>query len=178
MSMSDAIFQRGWWLNPTKIREVPKVASREVSGWSHAYYLVGVFVLGFGLFNFAELPLGWKDRVPQVTTYLEATVELGPEWVLPAIWTQKLVELALGLVAAAGLVRRNVQLLTVSIIGWMMVFTLWTFMDVWAADRAELQEHTLYFTAFAQLLILIGVVSVADSVRAWLRRQGDQALVS
>lgn len=63
------------------------------------------------------------------------------------------------------------RLLSLSIVGWMLVFTFWSFMDVWAADRAELQEHTLYFAAFAQLLLLIIVVSVADAVRAWLRAQ-------
>lgn len=143
-------------------------AGPRTPNWSPIYSLIGLFILGFGLFNFVELPLGWKDRVPQITTYLEATVGLGPEWARPVLWAQKLVELALGLLAAVALVRRDARLLTFSIVGWMLVFTFWTFMDVWAADRAELQEHTVYFAAFAQLLLVIVVISVADAVRAWL----------
>lgn len=171
MSISDTVSSQEPTPRPTITRLKAKITGCKTSGWSCAYSLIGFFILGFGLFNFAELPLGWKDRIPQVTTYLEVTVGLGPEWVLPTLWAQKLVELTLGLVAALSLVRRDVRLLTLSIVGWMLVFTFWTFMDVWAADRAELQEHTLYFTAFAQLLILIGVVTIADNVRAWLRRQ-------
>lgn len=147
------------------------LGGRGTPAWSPVYYLVGVFIVGFGLFNFVELPLGWKDRIPQITTYLEATVGLGGSWARPVLWAQKLVELALGLVAAAALLRRDVRLLAASIVGWMLVFTFWTFMDVWAADRAELQEHTVYFAAFSQLLLLIVVVSAADAARAWLHRQ-------
>ena len=148
-------------------------ASGRVLAWSPIYVFIGVFLLVFGVFNFVELPLGWKDRIPQVTRYLEATVGLGAGWVLPALWAQKLVELALGVVAALSLIRRDARLLAASIGGWMAVFTFWAFMDIWAADRVELQEHTVYFAVFALLLVLIPVLQVVHGVRAWLHAQED-----
>jgi hypothetical protein len=132
---------------------------------------IGVFLLVFGVFDFVELPLGWKDGILQVTRYLEATVGLDAGWVLLALWAQKLVELALGVVAALSLIRRDARRLAAGIGGWMVVFTFWAFMDIWAADRVELQEHAVYFAVFALLLVLIPVLQVVRGVRSWLHAQ-------
>ncbi|WP_146173695.1 hypothetical protein [Saccharothrix carnea] len=146
------------------------MADRSVFGggapWSRLFIPVGVFLAVFGVLNFAELPLGWKDRQQQVGRYLDATLELGPDWVLPVIWFAKLVELALGLLAVAALVRRSTRWLAAAVVGWLGWFTAFTVMDVWAADRVELQEHTVYFAMFAVLLGLIFVVSVVERVLA------------
>lgn len=129
------------------------------AAWSRLFIPVGVFLAVFGVLNFAELPFGWKDRQQQVGRYLDATLELGADWVMPVIWIAKLVELVLGLVAVAALVRRSTRWLAAAVVGWLAWFTLFTVMDVWAADRVELQEHTVYFAMFAVLLVLIFVVS-------------------
>jgi hypothetical protein len=45
-------------------------------------------------------------------------------------------------------------------------------LDVWAADRAELQEHTLYFAAFAQMLTIVVVLVAVGRIKGvWPRRQ-------
>lgn len=45
-------------------------------------------------------------------------------------------------------------------------------LDVWAADRAELQEHTLYFAAFAQMLTIVVVLGAVGRIKGvWPRRQ-------
>lgn len=121
------------------------------------------------MFNWAELPLGWKDRTEQITRYLNNTVGWGSEWVDPVLWTQESVELALGIVAAVALVRRDVRWLVASIVGWMGVWTYMSFFDVWAEDRVELQEHTVYFVVFTLLLAIVFVVSLADQAvrRLW-----------
>lgn len=143
-------------------------ASEAGTAWHGAFALIGLFLVVFGIMNFAELPLGWKDRTEQVTRYLTTTVGLGPEWVRPALWVQKAIEASFGVLALVGLVRRNTRWLVASIGGWMLVFTGWAAMDVWAADRAELQEHTLYFAAFCQMLIAIVVLPVARDLKLWL----------
>jgi hypothetical protein len=140
--------------------------------WSRLFVPVGVFLGAFGVLNFAELPFGWKDRQEQIGRYLDATVGLGADWVMPVIWFAKLVELALGLVAVAAVVRRSAPWLAGATAGWLVWFTGFSAMDVWAADRAELQEHTVYFAMFAVLLGLIFVVSAAQRV---LRRLDDTA---
>lgn len=132
--------------------------------WSRLFLPVGVFLGAFGVLNFAELPFGWKDRQEQIGRYLDATVGLGADWVMPVIWFAKLVELALGVVAIVALVRRSVRWLAAATAGWLVWFTVFSAMDVWAADRAELQEHTVYFVMFAVLLGLILIVSAAEEV--------------
>ncbi|WP_170232228.1 hypothetical protein [Saccharothrix saharensis] len=132
--------------------------------WSRLFTPIGVFLALFGLLNFAELPLGWKDRQQQVGRYLDATLDLGPDWVLPVIWLAKLVELVLGVIAGAAVVRRSAKWLAAAVLGWLAWFTAFSAMDVWAADRAELQEHTVYFVMFAVLLGLIHVVSAVEQV--------------
>lgn len=134
--------------------------------WSRLFLPIGVFLVLFGVLNAAELPLGWKDRQQQFGRYLDATLGLGVDWVLPLIWLVKLVELALGLVAAAAVLRRSTRWLAAAVIGWLGVFTAFAAMDVWAADRVELQEHTVYFVMFAVLLGLIFVVSAVEQVLA------------
>jgi uncharacterized membrane protein len=60
-------------------------------------------------------------------------------------------------------------------LGWMIVMTGMTTMDIWVDDRAELQEHTVYFAAFAQLLIVVivlGLVTPAADLVARLRNTG------
>jgi hypothetical protein len=42
--------------------------------------------------------------------------------------------------------------------------------DIRAADRAELLEHTSYFAAFTLLLAMVVVVQTAARFRAWLQR--------
>lgn len=144
--------------------------------WHRLFLPIGVFLAGFGVFNWAELPLGWKDRTEQITRYLNNTVGWGSEWVGPVLWTQKSVELALGIMAIVALVRRDVRWLVASIVGWMGVWTYSSFLDVWAEDRAELQEHTVYFVVFTLLLAIVFVVSVADQAarRLWPAER-DQA---
>ncbi|XVS62867.1 hypothetical protein ACQPYE_32095 [Actinosynnema sp. CA-299493] len=134
--------------------------------WSRLFLPIGVFLALFGVLNAVELPLGWKDRQQQVGRYLDATLGLGADWVLPVIWLVKVVELALGLVAVAAVLRRSTRWLTAAVVGWLGWFTAFTAMDVWAADRAELQEHTVYFVMFAVLLGLIFVVSAVEQVLA------------
>ena len=142
--------------------------------WDRTHLLVALFVAAFGIANFLELPLAWKDRTDQVATYLEATggfgVGLGIAAIPALLWTMKGIELALGLVAVAGAARRSPQLVVASVVGWMGVFLTWTVLDVWAADRAETQEHTLYFAAFSQLLLLVLVTGLMGRVREWLAR--------
>jgi len=133
-------------------------------GWPRIFVPIGVFLAVFGVLNFAELPLAWKDRGGQITRYLDATVGLGPDWVTPTLWLAKGVELALGLVAIYALVRRSTGWLAAAVVGWMAWFTLFTAMDVWAADRAELQEHTVYFVMFSVLLAVIFIVSATRDV--------------
>jgi hypothetical protein len=132
--------------------------------WSRLFLPVGVFLALFGVLNFAELPLGWKDRQQQVGRYLDATLDLGVDWVMPVIWLAKLVELGLGLVAVVAVLRRSTPWLNAAVVGWLAWFTAFTAMDVWAADRAELQEHTVYFVMFAVLLGLVFVVSAVERV--------------
>ncbi|WP_367137082.1 hypothetical protein [Saccharothrix sp. HUAS TT1] len=127
---------------------------------------IGVFLALFGVLNFAELPLGWKDRQQQVGRYLDATLNLGADWVMPIIWLVKLVELALGLLALAALVKRDTRWLSAAVVGWLAWFTVFSAMDVWAADRVELQEHTVYFVMFAVLLGMIHVVSAVEQFLA------------
>jgi hypothetical protein len=134
--------------------------------WSRLFLPVGVFLALFGVLNFAELPLGWKDRQQQVGRYLDATLDLGVDWVMPVIWLAKLVELGLGLVAVVAVLRRSTPWLNAAVVGWLAWFTAFTAMDVWAADRAELQEHTVYFVMFAVLLGLVFVVSAVERVLA------------
>ncbi|MEV8436785.1 hypothetical protein AB0425_05380 [Actinosynnema sp. NPDC051121] len=134
--------------------------------WSRLFLPVGVFLALFGVLNFAELPLGWKDRQQQVGRYLDATLDLGVDWVMPVIWLAKLVELGLGLVAVVAVLRRSTRWLNAAVVGWLAWFTAFTAMDVWAADRAELQEHTVYFVMFAVLLGLVFVVSAVERVLA------------
>jgi hypothetical protein len=134
--------------------------------WSRLFLPIGVFLALFGVLNFAELPLGWKDRQQQVGRYLDATLDLGVDWVMPVIWLAKLVELGLGLVAVVAVLRRSTPWLNAAVVGWLAWFTAFTAMDVWAADRAELQEHTVYFVMFAVLLGLVFVVSAVERVLA------------
>lgn len=134
--------------------------------WSRLFLPIGVFLALFGVLNFAELPLGWKDRQQQVGRYLDATLDLGVDWVAPVIWLAKLVELGLGLVAVVAVLRRSTGWLNAAVVGWLAWFTAFTAMDVWAADRAELQEHTVYFVMFAVLLGLVFVVSAVERVLA------------
>jgi hypothetical protein len=139
------------------------------AAWSRMFLPIGVFLALFGVLNFAELPLGWKDRQQQVGRYLDATLELGADWVMPVIWLAKLVELALGLVAVAAVLRRSTRWLAAAVVGWLAWFTLFTVMDVWAADRVELQEHTVYFVMFA---VLLGLIFVVSAVERFLRSRG------
>ena len=145
--------------------------STHAADWNQLFLLVGLFLAVFGLMNFAELPLGWKDRVPQISRYLAATVGLGAEWATPVLWATKSVEATLGLAAVIGLLRRDVRWLIASLLGWLGVFIGFSALDVWAADRAELQEHTLYFAGFAQLLVVVVVLQAVGRVSAWLRRE-------
>lgn len=131
--------------------------------WTRVILLIAVFLAVFGIANFLELPLGWKDRHDQVARYLSATVSLGNAWVLPVLWAQKIIEGALGMLALAGALRRDVRLVTASVVGWMAVMTTFTFMDVWAADRGELQEHTVYFGIFALMVMVIAVAGRTES---------------
>ncbi|MFI9011709.1 hypothetical protein ACIGNX_31180 [Actinosynnema sp. NPDC053489] len=140
--------------------------SRGGAGWSRLFTPIAVFLALFGVLNFAELPLGWKDRHQQVGRYLDATLGLGADWVTPVIWLAKLAELGLGLVAVVALLTRGTRWLTAAVVGWLAWFTLFSAMDVWAADRAELQEHTVYFVMFAVLLGLVHVVTAVDRVLA------------
>ncbi|MGP3955661.1 hypothetical protein ACTWPT_06650 [Nonomuraea sp. 3N208] len=140
---------------------VERLLNVKEAGWPRIFVPIGVFLAAFGVFNFAELPLGWKDRVPQITRYLEATVGLGAEWVPAALWTAKTVELALGVIAIIALVRRHIGLLATAVLGWMAWFISFSALDVWAADRAELQEHTVYFVMFTVLLVILLVVNAA-----------------
>lgn len=137
--------------------------------WHRVFVPIAVFIAGFGVFNWAELPLGWKDRTEQITRYLNNTVGWGSEWVDPVLWTQKSIELVLGIIAVVALVRRDVRWLVASLVGWLGVWTVMSFVDVWAEDRAELQEHTVYFVVFTLLLAIVFVVSLADNVarRLW-----------
>jgi Putative peptidoglycan binding domain len=146
------------------------VTTPSILAWSRIFLLIGVFLMVFSLTNFIELPLGWKDRVPQFTRYLNATLGLGSAWVMPTLWLVKGVEAALGIIALVGLVRRNPYILMACIAGWMIECTGFTFMDVWAADRAELVEHTTYFVLFAQLLATVFLVGIASRIRPWLQR--------
>jgi hypothetical protein len=140
--------------------------------WHQVFALVALFLVVFGLMNFAELPLGWKDRTEQISRYLAATVGLGPEWALPTLWAMKGLEALLGVAALIGLIRREARWVTASIVGWMAVMIGFAAMDVWAADRAELQEHTLYFAAFAQMLMVVIVLRAVGGIKAvWLRGQ-------
>jgi hypothetical protein len=125
---------------------------------------IGIFLAIFGVLNFAELPLGWKDRHAQISRYLDATVGLGADWVMPVLWLAKGTELILGLIAIVALARRSVRWLAAAVVGWMAWFTAFSVMDVWAADRIELQEHTVYFAMFTVLLTVIFVVSAAGRV--------------
>ncbi|MDP9375019.1 MAG: hypothetical protein M3Q65_21740 [Chloroflexota bacterium] len=141
--------------------------------WHHAFTAIALFLIVFGLFNFAELPLGWKDRGPQISRYLAATVGLGPAWVPAALWLTKSVEGLLGLAALVGLLRRDSRWLVATLVGWQGVMIGFSVMDVWAADRAELQEHTLYFAGFAQLLMVLIVLETATRVARWLRPRAE-----
>jgi hypothetical protein len=134
--------------------------------WSRLFLPIGVFLALFGVLNAVELPFGWKDRQQQFGRYLDATLGLGVDWVMPVIWLVKLAELALGLVAVVAVLRRSTRWLNAAVVGWLAWFTAFTAMDVWAADRAELQEHTVYFVMFAVLLGLIFVVSAVEQVLA------------
>lgn len=136
--------------------------------WHWGFFPISGFLVLFGLLNFAELPLGWKDRVPQITTYLDATAGLGREWVMPTLWSAKLVEAAIGMVALIALVRRDTRCLLMAVVGWLVVFTGYAGMDIWAADRAELLEHTSYFAAFSMLLVVVLALSLMREVRAGL----------
>ena len=138
------------------------------NAWHQVFALIAVFLVVFGLMNFAELPLGWKDRTEQINRYLSATVGLGSEWVLPALWVMKTVEGLLGLAALVGLIRRDARWVAASIVGWMAIMTGFAAMDVWAADRAELQEHTVYFAAFALMLMIVVVLQAAGSLSRFL----------
>ncbi|MFC6089103.1 hypothetical protein [Saccharothrix lopnurensis] len=138
------------------------MVDRSAPGWSRLFLPIGVFLGIFGVFNFAELPLGWKDRQEQVGRYLDATLALGADWVMPVIWLAKLVELALGLLALAATARRDTRWLAAAVVGWLAWFTLFSAVDMWAADRVELQEHTVYFVMFAVLLGMIHVVSAVE----------------
>lgn len=129
--------------------------------WHELVTLIAVFIGVFGLANFLELPLGWKDRQEQIGTYLDATIGSAPGLILPLLWAQKCVEGALGLMALTGLLRRSVRLVTASIAGWMVVMIGFAFADVWAADRKELQEHTVYFGIFALMfMVIVGVRAI------------------
>ncbi len=141
--------------------------------WHHGFAAIALFLIVFGLFNFAELPLGWKDRGPQISRYLAATVGLGPEWVPAALWLTKGVEGLLGLAALVGLLRRDSRWLVATLVGWLGVMIGFSVMDVWAADRAELQEHTLYFAGFAQLLMVLIVLETATRGARWLRPRAE-----
>jgi hypothetical protein len=146
------------------------LTSRERLPWSRLFVLVALFLGVFGLMNFAELPLGWKDRVPQISHFLAVTVHLGPQWAKQVLWLTKTSEGLLGLLAIVGLVRRDVRWLLASIAGWMVMMIGYSFMDVWAADRAELLEHSSYFAAFAMMLTVVIVVVTAAKAKEWLRR--------
>ncbi|MEV2275494.1 hypothetical protein AB0I72_07895 [Nocardiopsis sp. NPDC049922] len=138
--------------------------------WHWAFALIGAFMVLFGVLNFAELPLGWKDRTDQIGGYLDATVGLGPEWVPATLWGMKSIELLLGLVALVAVARRDPRFLVAAILGWMVVMTGMAGMDIWANDRAELQEHTVYFAAFAQLLIVVVALGLVRPARHLLAR--------
>ena len=166
-----AVGRNLFWSVAERISAVAAPARTRTAEWNQVFLVIGLFLTVFGLLNFAELPLGWKDRMPQISRYLEATVGLGSAWAGPVLWANKSVEALLGLAALLGLLRRDVRWLVASIVGWMGVFIGFTVMDVWAADRAELEEHTLYFAGFAQLLMVIVVLQTVASVRVWLRRQ-------
>jgi hypothetical protein len=159
--------------------------------WDRFYVVIGSFLVIFGIMNFAELLLGWKDRTEQFTRYLSKTVAplLGfdaADGVQPALWGVKSVELLLGLVALAGTVaawrgsyRIAMRVLAVATSGWLVVFSGMSAMDVWAADRAELQEHTLYFVGFAMLLLVVLGVYLARRLSDVLPRlEGVIARVS
>lgn len=137
-------------------------------GWHWAFWFVGAFLVLFGLLNFAELPLGWKDRVPQISRYLAATFDLGPQWALPTLWFLKAAEGLLGLLALVGLLRRDTRCLVAAVLGWLVVFAGYSGMDVWADDRLELLEHSLYFAGFSLLLLVLLVLSVLGGVLATL----------
>ncbi|MCP3757043.1 hypothetical protein [Streptomyces sp. TBY4] len=76
----------------------------------------------------------------------------------------------MGILALVALLRKNAMLLICVIAGWMAQFTFFAAMDVWAADRGELQEHTVYFVVFTQLLATVLVIALAARVRQWLQR--------
>lgn len=148
--------------------------------WNGFLLGIGVFMASFGVMNFAELVFGWKDRHEQFQRYLSKTVASAFDFdaqsaVTPVLWTVKSVELVLGLVAlvaVAAAIRGNAERATrwlaLSIAGWMVEFTAMTMMDVWAADRVELQEHTLYFVGFAMLLLVIVGTRLAHRLSALL----------
>ena len=150
--------------------------------WNRFYVVIGSFLTVFGVMNFAELLFGWKDRTEQFTRYLSKTFAplLGfdaAQGVDPALWAMKSVELVLGLVALAGVVsawrgvfRAATRYLAAATSGWLIVFTGMSAMDIWAADRAELQEHTLYFVGFAMLLLVVLGVHLAQRLTEALPR--------
>ncbi|XVV01755.1 hypothetical protein ACQPW3_30795 [Actinosynnema sp. CA-248983] len=149
---------------------MPDAPRATAVGWSRLFVPVALFLAAFGLLNFAELPFGWKDRRQQFGRYLEATLDLGPDWIMPVLWLVKLGELTLGLIAVVALTRRSTRWLAAAVIGWMAVFTAFSVMDIWAADRVELQEHTVYFVMFTVLLVLLFAVSAAERFRVILER--------
>lgn len=139
----------------TVSRSIQTAADR---AWNPILVLLAVFLALFGILNFLELPLGWKDRTDQIERYLAATVGAAPAWVAPVLWAQKILEGMLGVLALAGLARRDMRLVTAAIAGWMAIMCGFVLMDVWAADRAELQEHTVYFGIFALMFMIVAVL--------------------
>lgn len=148
---------------------------RKVLNWHLLFYAISAFLIIYGLFNFAELPFGWKNRVPQVSHDLGAAFGLGHQWVLPMLWLTKSFEGILGLVALFALARRSTIVLVAAILGWMAEFAVFGAIDVMSADRSELLEHTSYFVGFTQLLGIIIVVSMIPQVSAWLARVESMA---
>ncbi|QXJ24958.1 hypothetical protein AGRA3207_006378 [Actinomadura graeca] len=117
-------------------------------GWHRLHYVVGVFLLAYGVTGIATAALLWDDRRDEFERYFASGPAVG------LLVLVKAVEVLLVLVTAAALVRRRDTWLVPPLAGWMAGFAMFAVLDVLTGRWGGLLEHLVYLAGFVVLLFL------------------------
>lgn len=126
--------------------------------------LLGLYLSVFWLLNTVEkfVPSFGKDRWDQIARYL-SHFEISSDFVYPTLWTFGIFEGAAALTAILSLITSNpTQWLKRCLNLSLFIMILFTVGDVVAADRLELQEHSLYFMVFIVSLFIVQFSAPTD----------------
>ncbi|MCW2899120.1 MAG: hypothetical protein JWO67_1385 [Streptosporangiaceae bacterium] len=129
-------------------------------GWHPFHYLIGVFLVAYGVTGLIGTLVGWDGHHRDLAGYLAKTVGGGAGAVTPSLICVKVVEALLTLAALAGVLRRADVWLLPATIGWIAGFAAFCVLDLWAGFWGRLVVHLVYLLVLAVLLAVSYALSV------------------